>query len=211
MLGLVPRLHLARTLVWTGLRGTPVEVAEVTGKLSAAAAGVVVLVQPDAQPGDLGLGYRAALAGRSGNTILGLAEDAATMQQVRADLFVTATGAAAVRGHEWSLLLRTVRDSGQLAAGLADRDCSGLVVASDLIAEAVRLAPPSDPASKVWFASLGPGRDAAALVAAGARRIAYEAGPSDGVAAEHARIAGLLEQPWRAEMQPVTMAALRLG
>lgn len=209
MMGLTNRLHLARTLMWTGLRSTPSELADVVASLDAARAGLVVLVQPDAQPGDLAIGYRAGQRRLGTHTILGVASDADTAMAVRADLFVQAATGPAARGHEWSLALRVVNDPAQLRAALADDAVDGIVVAPDVVDEAMRAAPPANPASKPWFAQLGEGRQASQLVDAGVRRIAMEAGPSDQVGGQFRDLDERLAHSWQTEMQAVTMAAMR--
>lgn len=213
MMGLKTRLALARVLVWTGLQANPEQLTELVRQLCAGQADVIVIAQPDAAADDLRTGFRAAQTAMDSRAILGLAAPAALTGGAGADLVVSAASRAPIQAQQYALTMAAARNPEELRWAVADDQVAAVVLADGLLAEAVRLAPPSEPASKPWFAPADSLVSARALVAGGARRIALSA-PS--VAAAESAMAPravvrayreLLRPVWSAEMEQVSMAA----
>lgn len=212
MMGLKTRLALSRTLVWVGLQRSPEELSGLVRELVGGRADLVVVVQPDARPDDLLIGYHAARRAGDGRTIIGLAADARIATQATADLVVADAAIGAVKGHEFGLTLTAASDARELEAALADDQVDAVAVPPGLAGLAMQLAPPTLSSSKPWFAqteTLAEGRE---LIAAGVRRLALEAPPITAeldLGMRPAAVVGAyrdaLAASWRDEMQQVSV------
>lgn len=214
MLGLKTRLTLARTLVWVGLQASPAALGELVGRLCAGRADVIVIVQPDAGPDDLLLGYRAALQASDGRVILGLATAESVARQARADMVAADAVVMPIRAHEYAVTLAVANNRAELDRANRDVNADALVVTPDLVGRAVELASPTASGSKPWFAQADSISQARSAVAAGARRLALPAiisqrrlGMSPRQLVESYR--ALLADSWAAEMAQLSFAALQ--
>lgn len=217
-MGLKTRLALSRTLVWVGLQHTPEVLTQLVRELLGGRADVVVVVQPDATPADLLIGHRAALAGADGRAIIGLAADAKVAAQAAADLVAADAAAAQLRAHQYGLTVAVASDARELEGALAADQVDAVVVPPALAGLAVQLAPPTQPASKPWFAQTDTLATGRGLIAAGVRRLALEAPPITaetdlGLAPRQvvAAYRDALAASWRTEMEQVSLAGFAIG
>lgn len=231
LLGLATRLGLARLLLITGTRS---EEGDLDSFVDAAFAGGVDIMQLR----DLGADDDALLAAltvmrNAGHRYQGLVsvyESSRLAERFSADLLhLPERGEVARKArrrlHQWALVGRSCHDEAQVDAALADPDVNYLTVGPvfagltpdcglELVRYATKVAPPSDPSAKPWFA-VG-GVTAATLdtvLAAGAKRIAVSRAITSAHDPEAAAIAlkDRLRHAWNADpaMQALTLQVFR--
>ncbi|MCC6496153.1 MAG: thiamine phosphate synthase [Propionibacteriaceae bacterium] len=198
LLGLATRLGLARLMLITGTRS---EVGDLAEFIDAGFAGGVDLVQlrdPDADPDTLLAALRVLRdVGYRYQGLVSVYESGALAEKFQADLLhLSERGekAAAARGHlhKWGLIGRSCHSRAQIEVAVADPDVNYLTVGPvygglpvgdaglGLIQHAAKVAPPSDPKSKPWFAVGGiTAANLDEVIAAGARRIAVSRAITD--------------------------------
>lgn len=228
LLGLATRLGLARLLLITDTRS---EVGDLAEFIDAAFAGGVDLAQlrdPDADPDAL-LGALKVLreVGYRYQGLVSVFESGELAERFQADLLhLSERGgkAASARGHlhQWGLIGRSCHSLEQIDAALADPDVNYLTVGPVygglpigdggllLLRHAAKVAPPSSPESKPWFAVGGiTGANLDEVLAAGARRIAVSRAITDADDAEAAAMAlkDRLRRVWNEDpaMQSLTL------
>ncbi len=213
--GLEARLRLARLVLQTDARRRQGDLLDF---LAAAFAGGVDVVQ--LVPGDLDVpAGRELLAEVSrmaapAQVVVGVAGDPAWAAAVGADLLHLGAaegpaGQARAHLHPSALLGRSVRDSAEVDAALADSALDYLDVGSrgpgpdlDLVRHAARVAPVFDVASTPWFAAGGVTPTTLdRVLAAGARRVRVGSAltTADDPQEVAARLARSLAQAWRAD------------
>lgn len=231
LLGLATRLGLARLLLITGVRSTEGDLREFVDASFAGGVDLMQLRDPSADSDELlaalkvlrSVGYRY-------QGLVSVYESAGLAEDFQADLLhLPERGEAAAEArthlHEFALIGRSCHSPEQVDAALADADVNYLTVGPvfagltpdaglQLVRYAARVAPPSDPSAKPWFA-VG-GITAATLdkvLAAGARRIAVSRAITAAADPEAAAIAlkDRLRQAWNSDpaMQDVTIRLFR--
>ena len=197
LLGVATRMRLARLLLITDLRAG---IGDLPDFVAAALAGGVDIVQlrdPRADAKELADGFvavRTVVLNRK--ALLGLFDAVEVAHEVQADVLQLSErgpSAALARAsvHQWAQVGRSAHSRRQVDAALADADVDYLTVGPvvgglfgagglDLVAHAATQAPPTDPASKPWFAVGGITLDNLDdVLAAGARRVAVSRGIAD--------------------------------
>ena len=220
LLGIDTRLKLARLFFVTDARARTGDLERVVSAAFAGGVDVVELV-------DARLDDRAELAAL--NTVRRVAQRHQGLVAVHKNpdlagefaadvLHLPADGVAARRArralHEYALIGRSCRSTTAFDAALADPDVNYLVADADprSIEHAARVAPPSDPSSKPWFAAGGITLDSLdAVLSAGARRVAVSRAiaRADDPERAAAEFRERLTAAWNADpaMEAVTMAA----
>ncbi len=228
LLGLATRLGLARLMLITGTRS---EVGDLGEFIDAGFAGGVDLVQlrdPDADPATMLAALKVLReVGYRYQGLVSVFESGQLAEEFRADLLhLSERGEKAATArrhlHKWGLIGRSCHSRGQIEEAIADPDVNYLTVGPvygglpvgdsglGLVRHAAKVAPPSAPESKPWFAVGGvTAANLDEILAAGARRIAVSRAITDADDPEAAAMAlkDRLRHVWNEDpaMQSLTL------
>lgn len=193
-MGLAARLKLARLYLCTDTRSKQGDLGDFLTEAFLGGVDIVQVREKNLDPDDeLGaLETARTVAQRFPRAIICVNDSPALAERFGADMIHLgqtdgSASAAKRRLHRWGLLGRSTHAERETDAAIADRHtdyfCVGPVYATptkpdyrpvglDLVSYAARLAPPSDPSAKPWFAIGGiDRRHLDDVIAAGARRV----------------------------------------